>query len=160
MMESRMDDNIRTASLFLPFANQVEYRFYRQFLQTLTQRQSWKRYSHFPHRISHFFWWPLIYNCSLHHCCNHWGKYWCQESLAQIKNIGCALMSMAKSGMSHKTLQHSMGHADNRITRDTCTHVKFDDAKDERLRVANAENCPLVKRLSLPTPVPILQETT
>lgn len=41
--------------------------------------------------------------------------------------------NMAKSGMNPKTLQYIMGHADN-----TYTHVKFDDAKDELLRVANA----------------------
>ena len=62
--------------------------------------------------------------------------------------------------MTPKALQYIMGHADISVTLNTYTHVKFDDAKDELLRVANAENCPLVKRLSLLTPLPILQEKT
>ena len=45
---------------------------------------------------------------------------------------------MAKSGMNPKALQHIMGHADISVTLNTYTHVKFDDAKDELLRVANA----------------------
>ena len=36
------------------------------------------------------------------------------------------------------TLQYIMGHADISVTLNTYTHVKFDDAKDELLRVANA----------------------
>lgn len=35
-------------------------------------------------------------------------------------------------------LQYIMGHADISVTLNTYTHVKFDDAKDELLRVANA----------------------
>ena len=46
--------------------------------------------------------------------------------------------NMAKSGMNPKTLQYIMGHADISVTLNTYTHVKFDDAKDELLRVANA----------------------
>ena len=45
---------------------------------------------------------------------------------------------MAKSGMNPKTLQYIMGHADISVTLNTYTHVKFDDGKDELLRVANA----------------------
>lgn len=46
--------------------------------------------------------------------------------------------NMAKSGMNPKTLQYIMGHSDISVTLNTYTHVKFDDAKDELLRVANA----------------------
>lgn len=46
--------------------------------------------------------------------------------------------NMAKSGMNPKTLQYIMGHADISVTLNTYTHVKFDDAKDELIRVANA----------------------
>lgn len=46
--------------------------------------------------------------------------------------------NMAKSGMNPKTLQYIMGHADISVTLNTYTHVKFDDAKDELLHVANA----------------------
>ena len=40
--------------------------------------------------------------------------------------------------MNPKALQYIMGHADISVTLNTYTHVKFDDAKDELLRVANA----------------------
>ena len=43
--------------------------------------------------------------------------------------------NMAKSGMNPKTLQYIMGHADISVTLNTYTHVKFDDAKEELLRV-------------------------
>ena len=46
--------------------------------------------------------------------------------------------NMAKSGMNPKTLQYIMGHADISITLDTYTHVKFEDAKVEFDRVAEA----------------------
>ena len=46
--------------------------------------------------------------------------------------------NMAKSGMNPKTLQYIMGHADISVTRNTYTHLKFDDAKHELLRVGNA----------------------
>ena len=45
--------------------------------------------------------------------------------------------NMAKSGMSPKTLQYIMGHSDISVTLNTYTHVQFDDAKEELLRVAN-----------------------
>lgn len=40
--------------------------------------------------------------------------------------------------MNPKALQYIMGHADISVTLNTYIHVKFDDAKDELLRVANA----------------------
>lgn len=45
--------------------------------------------------------------------------------------------NMARSGMSPKTLQYIMGHSDISVTLNTYTHVQFDDAKEELLRVAN-----------------------
>ena len=45
--------------------------------------------------------------------------------------------NMAKSGMSPKTLQYIMGHSDISVTLNTYTHVQFDDAKEELLRVSN-----------------------
>ena len=44
--------------------------------------------------------------------------------------------NMAKSGMNPKTLQYIMGHSDISVTLNTYTHVGFDDAKTELLRVA------------------------
>ena len=44
--------------------------------------------------------------------------------------------NMAKSGMNPKTLQYIMGHSDISVTLNTYTHVQFDDAKQELLRVA------------------------
>lgn len=44
--------------------------------------------------------------------------------------------NMAKSGMNPKTLQYIMGHSDISVTLNTYTHVGFDDAKQELLRVA------------------------
>ena len=46
--------------------------------------------------------------------------------------------NMAKSGMSPKTLQYIMGHADISVTLNTYTHLKFDDAKVEFDRVMEA----------------------
>ena len=40
--------------------------------------------------------------------------------------------------MNPKALQYIMGHTDISVTLNTYTHVKFDDAKDVLLRVANA----------------------
>ena len=42
----------------------------------------------------------------------------------------------AKSGMNPKTLQYRMGHSEIGVTLNTYTHVQFDDAKTELLRVA------------------------
>ena len=46
--------------------------------------------------------------------------------------------NMARSGMSPKTLQYSMGHSDISVTLNTYTHLTFDDAKAEFDRVAEA----------------------
>lgn len=44
--------------------------------------------------------------------------------------------NMAKSGMNPKTLQYIMGHSDISVTLNTCSHVGFEDAKEELSRVA------------------------
>ena len=44
--------------------------------------------------------------------------------------------NMAKSGMNPKTLQYIMGHSDISVTLNVYTHVQFDDAQAELLRVA------------------------
>ena len=46
--------------------------------------------------------------------------------------------NMAKSGMNPKTLQYIMGHSDISVTLNVYTHVQFDDAQAELLRVAKA----------------------
>jgi len=46
--------------------------------------------------------------------------------------------NMAKSGMNPKTLQYIMGHSDISVTLNVYTHVQFDDAHAELLRVAQA----------------------
>ena len=46
--------------------------------------------------------------------------------------------NMAKSGMHPKTLQYIMGHADISVTLNVYTHVQFDDAQAEMLRLAKA----------------------
>ncbi len=46
--------------------------------------------------------------------------------------------NMAKSGMNPKTLQDIMGHSDISVTLNVYTHVQFDDAQAELLRVAEA----------------------
>ena len=43
--------------------------------------------------------------------------------------------NMAKSGMNPKTLQYLMGHSDIGVTLNTYTHVNFDDAKAEILKL-------------------------
>lgn len=43
--------------------------------------------------------------------------------------------NMAKSGMNPKTLQYIMGHSDISVTLNVYTHVQFDDAQAELLRV-------------------------
>ena len=44
--------------------------------------------------------------------------------------------NMAKSGMNPKTLQYIMGHSDISVTMNTYTHVNFDEAKDEIVRIS------------------------
>ena len=46
--------------------------------------------------------------------------------------------NMAKSGMNPKHLQYIMGHSDISVTLNVYTHVQFDDAQAELLRVAEA----------------------
>ena len=46
--------------------------------------------------------------------------------------------NMAKSGMNPKTLQYIMGHSDISVTLNVYTHVQFDDAQAELIRVAEA----------------------
>ena len=46
--------------------------------------------------------------------------------------------NMAKFGMNPKTLQYIMGHSDISVTLNVYTHVQFDDAQAELLRVAKA----------------------
>ena len=46
--------------------------------------------------------------------------------------------NMAKSGMNPKILQYIMGHSDISVTLNTYTHLQFDDAKEELLRVTEA----------------------
>ena len=47
--------------------------------------------------------------------------------------------NMAKSGMNPKTLQYLMGHSDISITMNTYTHIKFEDARDEVVRVCSEQ---------------------
>jgi integrase len=46
---------------------------------------------------------------------------------------------MAKRGISVKTLQYLMGHADIQTTLNTYTHIKLDDAKNELERLQASE---------------------
>ncbi|MBQ0018510.1 MAG: site-specific integrase [Clostridiales bacterium] len=46
--------------------------------------------------------------------------------------------NMAKSGMNPKALQYLMGHSDIGVTLNTYTHVKFEDAKAEVIRLKKA----------------------
>ena len=45
--------------------------------------------------------------------------------------------NMAKSGMNPKALQYLMGHSDIGVTLNTYTHLNFEDAKEEVIRVTN-----------------------
>ena len=53
----------------------------------------------------------------------------CQEIFHVCRHTYCS--NMAHSGMSPKTLQYLMGHADIGVTLNTYTHVKYEDAKAE-----------------------------
>ena len=46
--------------------------------------------------------------------------------------------NMAKSGMNPKTLQYIMGHSDISVTLNVYTHVQFDDAPAEMIRLGQA----------------------
>lgn len=81
----------------------------------------------------------------------HWEKY-LQHIVEKYNNIYRIQMpkvtphvcrhtfcsNMAKSGMNPKTLQYIMGHSDISVTLNVYTHVQFDDAQAELLRVAEA----------------------
>ncbi len=82
----------------------------------------------------------------------HWEKYFkhiCQKynSIYKVempkvtphvcRHTFCS--NMAKSGMNPKTLQYMMGHSDISVTMNTYTHLGFDDAKEELIRVTNDE---------------------
>lgn len=78
----------------------------------------------------------------------HWEKYF-QWILRKYNNTHQVLMpkvtphvcrhtfcsNMAKTGMNPKMLQYIMGHGDIRVTLNTYTHVKYDDALAELKRV-------------------------
>ena len=44
---------------------------------------------------------------------------------------------MASAGMNPKTLQYIMGHSDIGVTLNTYTHIGYDEAADEMIRIAN-----------------------
>lgn len=81
----------------------------------------------------------------------HWEKYF-QHILEKYNSIYKVQMpkitphvcrhtfcsNMAKSGMNPKTLQYIMGHSDISVTLNTYTHVDFEDAKEEFVRVTTA----------------------
>lgn len=46
--------------------------------------------------------------------------------------------NMAKAGMNPKTLQYLMGHSDISVTMNTYTHVNFEDAQAEVIRLGDA----------------------
>ena len=46
--------------------------------------------------------------------------------------------NQARAGMNPKTLQYLMGHSDIGVTLNTYTHIKYDDAKDEILKMAGS----------------------
>ena len=43
--------------------------------------------------------------------------------------------NQAKAGMNPKTLQYLIGHSDIHVTMNVYTHLGFDDAKDEMVRL-------------------------
>ena len=47
--------------------------------------------------------------------------------------------NMARARMNPKTLQYLMGHSDIGVTMNTYTHLGFDDAKDEMIRLEELE---------------------
>lgn len=81
----------------------------------------------------------------------HWEKYFqhiCKKynsiykiQLPKITPHVCRhtfCSNMAKSGMNPKTLQYIMGHSDISVTLNTYTHVDFENARDEFIRIASA----------------------
>ncbi len=47
--------------------------------------------------------------------------------------------NMARARMNPKTLQYLMGHSDISVTMNTYTHLGFDDARDEMIRLEELE---------------------
>ena len=43
--------------------------------------------------------------------------------------------NQARAGMNPKTLQYLMGHSNISVTMNVYTHLRFDDAKDEMVRL-------------------------
>ena len=50
-----------------------------------------------------------------------------------FKHTYCS--NQAKAGMNPKTLQYLLGHSDISVTMNVYTHLGFDDAKDEMVRL-------------------------
>ena len=86
------------------------------------------------------------------HIVTHGGKYTVLELVEKYNKIYRIPMpkvtlhvcrhtfcsNMAKSGMNPKTLQYIMGHSDISVTLNVYTHVQFDDAQAEMIRLAQA----------------------
>ena len=49
-------------------------------------------------------------------------------------------INMARARMNPKTLQYLMGHSDISVTMNTYTHLGYEDAKDEMVRVEELES--------------------
>lgn len=80
----------------------------------------------------------------------HWEKYFqhIREKYNKIYKIQMPKVTphvcrhtfcsnMAKSGMNPKTLQYIMGHSDIAVTLNVYTHLGFEDAEEEMLKVAD-----------------------
>ena len=81
----------------------------------------------------------------------HWEKYF-QHAVEKYNSIYKAQLpkitshvcrhtycsNQARAGMNPKTLQYLMGHSDIGVTLNTYTHIKYDDAKDEVLKMAGS----------------------
>ena len=59
------------------------------------------------------------------------------DSLESLSS-GNAVMPIVSEALSERTLQYIMGHSDISVTLNVYTHVQFDDAQAELLRVAEA----------------------
>ena len=81
----------------------------------------------------------------------HWEKYFqhivekynriYKEPMPKVSPHVCRhtfCSRMARSGMNPKTLQYIMGHGDISVTMNTYTHVKFEDARSEMMRMKMA----------------------
>ena len=81
----------------------------------------------------------------------HWEKYFqhavekynsiYKVSLPKITPHVCRhtyCSNQARAGMNPKTLQYLMGHSDIGVTLNTYTHLKYDDAKDEVLKMTGS----------------------